>query len=355
MKRLWFFFPENDIALAHGNAGFTAPAAAVALRRAGEVLPLWMASPGDYVLCNGVDDAWMGDIQYRYGIVADVWNHEDFDCIPTPWGWSAASRRVFENCGFAADRLPSSDTLDCYRQLSHRRTSAALARMLSGMLTFVEAGAMEISDQAELAEVLGDGRRHVVKSPWSSSGRGVRFVGPDRVDEVVRQAVGTIRRQGSVMVEPTVDDRMDFALLYEIEGGAAHYRGLSLFATDMATGRYMGNIVAAQDILASRLSCRVSAERLARLVAAVEISLNTLLGADYVGPVGVDLMAAVDGSVHVAEMNLRYTMGFLSLALTRLVPSGKEYIYEMITGRDVPDGAISLTPPSAPLQFVLRP
>ena len=32
----------------------------------------------------------------------------------------------------------------------------------------------------------------------------------------------------------------------------------------------------------------------------------------YHGPLGVDLMACADGSIHVAELNLRHTMGMVA-------------------------------------------
>jgi hypothetical protein len=32
----------------------------------------------------------------------------------------------------------------------------------------------------------------------------------------------------------------------------------------------------------------------------------------YRGPLGVDLMVCADGSVHVAEMNVRHTMGMVA-------------------------------------------
>ena len=40
------YFPENDLALASGQAAYTPPPAALALHAAGEALPLWMASAG---------------------------------------------------------------------------------------------------------------------------------------------------------------------------------------------------------------------------------------------------------------------------------------------------------------------
>lgn len=355
MKRLWLFYPENDIALAHGNSNFTAPAAAVALHRAGEILPIWMASSGDYVLCSGVNDRWLSAVQSRYGIEADVWNRDDFDCVPSPWGWSAASRKVFENCGFPAGALPSQDVLDVYRELSHRRTASIFARMIQQELPFVDAGVEEVSDINVLSAIFADGQPHVVKSPWSSSGRGVQFVVPGRTEEALRQAAGTIRRQGSVMVEPMVDDRLDFAMLYYMEGGRARYHGLSVFVTDRSTGRYAGNLVAAQDILAASLSHRVTADMLVALERAVAPVLERLLGGVYEGPVGIDMMAGTSRRIHIAEINLRYTMGFLSVSLERLVPYGERYIYEIISGNGVPEGAICLTPPSSVMQFVLHP
>lgn len=365
MRRLWLFNPENDLALAAGRASYTPPAAAVRLRRSGALLPMWLAGADDYVLCDGAPREWIERMRGDFGLGGRVWDGS-LPVSPTPWGWSQHSRGVYERAGVPPDMLPDDDRLEVYRELSHRRTAAWLHRLVAAKLDFeIWPGASEIRSGEELRDYISRYGEVAVKLPWSSSGRGVSFA--DSTTDL-RQAEGAIARYGSVLAEPRAERLADLAMLYMAGEGGVEYRGLSVFETD-ARGGYQGNVVAGQETLVARVGALYPAERLRKVAKAVGDGLAQLLGGRYRGPVGVDMLLArtSDGEtvLHATvEINLRYTMGFVALALAPRVEG--EAVYRIENGdtthtcRYVADGGrltaglLALTPPGGDFTFVLQ-
>ncbi|MDE7388948.1 MAG: hypothetical protein K2M97_06845 [Muribaculaceae bacterium] len=306
MSKLHLFNPENDLALAAATANYTPPRAARELHRAGALLPLWYAEPGDCVYAPEADAEAVERLSARYGLGVSVGTAGD----PAPWGWSANAVRQFRRIGSDG---PFPD-VELYRQLSHRRTAMLLHRALQDALPYrLPASPMEITDVAQLPY----GRDFFIKAPWSGSGRGVADASllPRRQGE--RLCAGIIARQGSVMVEPKLDKIRDFALLYMVEpDGRVRYRGLSLFFNGSANA-YGGNIVAPPGRLAELLAADYISETAAVVAAALEPIVS-----GYTGPVGVDMMLyrGDDGSQTICptvEVNMRMTMGAVALSLAR--------------------------------------
>ena len=124
-----------------------------------------------------------------------------------PWGWDLALRALLKRSGVGEQLLPTDGKLERIRLLSHRRTSAQLLPLLQTDGTIGEAYECSTTEQvAVLKEQYG---QVVVKAPWSSSGRGVRF------DENAAWASNVIARQGSVMVEPYYNKVKDFGMEFE--------------------------------------------------------------------------------------------------------------------------------------------
>lgn len=354
MPRLWLFNPENDIALASGSANFTPPPAAIEMRRAGQLLPLFLCGADDRVVCEGINNHWFEDFRERFGIEADVWNHSCAGFTPRPWGWSMAARRTFEHIGFSRDALPSDAQLKDWRELSHRRTAALLHDYISrhtGLRLWPKA--IETADTAVLSDIVGEYGRAVVKQPWSSSGRGVKFFDSERnsMAQLLEQAAGTIRRQGSVMVERMMTGHSDFALLYECKDGAARYVGPSVFNAD-SSGNYTGNLVERAERLRIRLEKLTGRETLENLVDALRSAISSIIAPRYEGPVGIDLCYG-DGLIHICEANLRYTMGFVALGIANHLREDEDTKL-LAVGTEIPAGAIPLTPPGTSMRFFIK-
>ncbi len=360
---LHIFNPEHDIALASGLENFTAPHAGRQLRHDLGFLPALWATDGDCVL---VDDAELAKtsmqklaVAARKHLGARAFDNFSIDFLQPgarrvadcdsvePWGWDAALCARLRRMGVGDALLPGDEQLREIREWSHRRTSIWLLKHLldDGVATAISQcplndeslggksySIMQPFDQRPLPEEFSSVdeawstlacrfRGGVVKAPWSSSGRGVRFFvkNDDKTEANVKAwARGVIARQGSVVVEPYYKKVKDFGMEFEARAdGKVYYQGLSLFQT--ANGAYTGNIVATERRKWEMMSRYFPAEQLYSVKEHICHHLTTLLQGRYQGPLGVDMMVVyAEGGFLLhpcVEVNLRRTMGHVALAL----------------------------------------
>lgn len=313
MASLLLFNPENDLALAANSANYTPPAAAVRIRRAGALLPMWFAQPGDFILASPEMESAAAEMREKYRLHGKIFTSADIPEIDrcVPWGWSAHTVRTFRNAGISGEILPDSQEIECLRLLSHRRTSISILNALSFTSLPVEATTL---DEA-FAAVSSFGGSAYLKFPWSGSGRGV-FPVASGSDSLRSLAAASIRRQGSVIIEPSYSPVTDFAMLFYCNGGKARFHGLSIFKT-LPGGAYSGNIIASQEYIAGSIGLAQST--LDSLRSRLEKALTGCVAHAYDGPIGVDMMIADKNGKQIVvpciEVNLRYTMGFVAQAI----------------------------------------
>lgn len=328
MPKLHLFFPENDLALAKNTARYTAPPTVVKLRRAGATLPLWYGAPGDFVLIDGVNSQWYNRITNLFNIGTKPTAQYCADTSPAPWGWSLASRHYFEHKNTPDCMLPTDAELARIRNLSHRHISIEIGTRLEKALQFRIAPTakefLSVDDIKKYIEELGSA---VIKLPWSSSGRGVIPIEAKDLEKQSRAIEGILNKQGSVLVEPLYDKTLDFASLFEMNEGKCTFQGLSVFETT-GFGSYSGNILASTDELHRMIDIALgNNNQLDALLSALPPILKDLIGKDYNGAIGIDMMA-VNGEgytlVPAVELNLRMTMGHVCHRFYRdYVESGK--------------------------------
>ena len=359
------FNPEHDIALASGLSNFTAPHAGRQLRHDLGFLPALWASEDDVVLVD--DQEWAQrkwqrvvsrirrQLQLELPQAASISLRASagknlgqiFQNLgPTeknlgltgraiePWGWNAALRAWLQRLGASKESLPTEEELLTIRELSHRRTAAALLPLLRAEGTVGEA--FECRTAEEVEALLARYQKVIMKAPWSSSGRGLRFLSTDRTP--LSQQAGWLRNmlqaQGSVMVEPLYNKVKDFGMEFMSDGrGRVSYLGLSLFHTE--NGAYTGNILATEQAKLEMLTRYIPEALLREVQERICRELGRVFDGKYQGPFGVDMMVVgkeapllpspLDGSGAEAktfllhpcvEINLRRTMGHVALALT---------------------------------------
>ena len=338
------FNPEHDIALASNLSNFTSPHAGRQLRHDLGFLPALWAAPGDVILVDDVQSSaaafrrTMQMAKRRFGSVFKL----NTKCFPLkntlfftgkqsaslaevtcvdPWGWNKALCANLKRIGIAESLLPSESLLDTIRQLSHRRTSARLLPLLRQPETVGES--YECQSSAEVERYLLEYGRLVLKAPWSSSGRGLRFLDTER-NTLASQAgwlKNVLERQGSVMAEPFYNKVKDFGMEFTaLSDGSIRYDGLSLFHT--TNGAYTGNILATELVKRSLISRYLSTDMLDNVQSEICRCLPALLNNQYTGPLGIDMMIVTKANgngflLHpCVEINLRRTMGHVALTLT---------------------------------------
>ena len=325
MRRVFLFNPENDIALGSGMPRLTPPRQAALLHRAGSMLPFWLGAGEDSVVVGNADlraaEVWREELRARYGVegpcpVADL--RTIGEARLSPWGWSLDAVSQFERLGIDRARMASvEETVGIRRGLSHRRSSLEFLRLWRQRGNYLPyAMPLEAKSVTEVEELVREWGGAFVKSPWSSSGRGVFPVSLSTLAVSLPRVEGVIRRQGSVMVEPELPRLQDFAMLFDYAGGEARFGGYSLFFNSTATN-YGGNYVGSDDMIVARLAQWLPRRDVEQARSEAQAILRLVLGNGYEGPLGVDMMVCGDcgGDCWIApcvEINLRYTMGFVA-------------------------------------------
>ncbi len=341
MMTLHIFNPEHDIALASGLENFTAPHAGRQLRHDLGWIPALWADDDDCIL---VEDEEGGKrcrsrLQGKLAIKSKslLTASPTFDQITAidPWGWNAALRHQLLRWGVNEQILPTRETLTQLRDLSHRRTAAALLKALVQLKGTI--GDVRLCfRENEVLDCLQHWTKVVVKAPWSSSGRGVRFVEGSMTDSMKGWLQNILRSQGSVTVEPYYNKVKDFAMEFSSNGkGIIEYKGLSLFHTQ--NGAYTGNLLATEEYKEQFLTQYIPQELLQYVRLSICKQLAPVIGTEYRGPFGIDMMivATDEGNGFLlhpcVEINLRRTMGHVALALTRrLNPQNDEGIIRVM-------------------------
>ena len=331
---LHIFNPEHDIALAANLSNFTAPHAGRQLRHDLGYLPALWADGNDYVLVENVEDARrdFARVMHRtFDRFVDKRQLAKLDITRVePWGWDLSLRSFLLRYGVKA--VPTEEEIAMMRELSHRKYAVDLLRELEFEGTTGKSWRTDLMSEVE--QSLQSYRRIVVKAPWSSSGRGVRFLDNSLNDYQRRWIKNVIASQGSVVIETYCHKVKDFGMEFESDGkGTVRYLGLSLFHTQ--NGAYTGNVLAMEDEKQEIINRYISED----LLNSVREKICTILGAlykgKYAGPFGVDMMV-VRGDDNVqssmfngpfllnpcVEINLRRTMGHVALELSKQCPSG---------------------------------
>ncbi len=360
--KLHLFNPEHDIALASGLENFTAPHAGRQLRHdLGWIAALWANEEDDAVLVEDGEGAQrtlnrlQGRLQTksRAQLMTKV-SGLDISSVD-PWGWNAALRSQLVRMGVKESVLPSKEWIEQVRALSHRRTAAGV---VCGMKESWNDGSTEVRgyggtridlrgerivgemqecrSEDEVKEWMGRWGKVVMKAPWSSSGRGIRFVESELSVSMQGWLRNTLSSQKSVMVEPMYNKVKDFAMEFCADGkGGIAYQGLSLFHT--SNGAYTGNLLATEEYKQQCLGQFVGTDLLRETQKRICELLAPTIGKNYAGPFGIDMMIVgrSDGEGYLlhpcVEINLRRTMGHVALDLTRRInPQNDEGIVKVM-------------------------
>ena len=318
---LHVFNPEHDLALASGLSNFTAPHAGRRLRADLGYLPALWAGVNDCVLVEHVEQARRvyGRLRARVGgspcrfVDKSQLRNLPIDRVE-PWGWDMALRAALIRYGVSPEACANEAEITDVRKYSHRRYAAEVLRLLDWNPP------AEVSSVEAVEQCLSASPRLVVKAPWSSSGRGVRFIGGELSDYQRGWLRNIIAQQGSVMVEPFYPKVKDFGMEFEaLPDGQIRYVGLSLF--DTRNGAYTGNVIASEEDKMEMISRYIPISLIDFVRVKIMDALGQVIGRHYVGPFGVDMMilSKPDNQgflIHpCVEINLRRTMGHVAIEM----------------------------------------
>lgn len=274
------FYPSHDIALANGVKHFNPPAAALRL-------------------------------QEDLASLSDIWNQEL--AHPQPWGWDWDTRHyIHKQLGIKLSELPSDEDLQLIRQLSSRAQTIPLLKAIGyqGELPLC------IDSEESLSHFLNalDGqKKYVLKSPWSSSGRGLIRTDQGTMENVFKRSSSVIRKMGCIVAEPWLENKVrDFAMLFHVGREEVRFLGYSLFEND-DNGTYRFGYLLSNADMESRLDRPSLTDIRQQLLSYLTTLFTPLMGHSWqLGYVGIDMMTLDSELTPVmpcVEMNLRATMG----------------------------------------------
>ena len=319
---------SHDLALAHNVANYTPP-------RNVQIMERDLASLVDL----------LPEAEIAYNEYAPI------------WGWDISFVNKLRCSDIKSQlSLPTLEQLADIRRLSSRLTAVemlpAIRRRLPEGTTVGESwyGNNENENDNENE----DSQRFIVKADYSGSGRGLRVVEGREFKEFKVQGsrfkVQGLRAKGDFVVEPYYDKVKDFALEYLVTATKVRFLGLSVFETNF-NNAYVGNYIAPQEVLWQRISKYVPQFDFEELIEVVNKELRSRFVGHYLGPVGVDMMVVKKPTpdpshregrkeecgflVHpCVEVNVRRTMGELSLHMLPLLAEGVEGWFRIIFDKD---------------------
>ena len=317
MERIYYFNPAHDMALANNSPYYKAPTEIERMAYDLAVLPAWYGEKGK-IKVGQLQQVELLHLQIAHKeLLPDVawtckWESGEY----MPWGWDAAMLYLLRANGVDASCLPTDEQIAKIRYLSGRQRCVEVLGKMKNIPGIC--GDMKICQSlSEVHFYMSDMGDIVLKSPWSGSGRGVMKVNAltwsDSVEGWIKRV---LRSQGEIMVEPLFDKICDFAMEFFADGsGIVSFVGYSWFETD-TYGNYKENRLCSDRRIEQMLAVYVSIATLQRVKFVLTEQLSFLLGENFRGYLGVDMMICrVNGRYRFhpcVEINLRMNMGIVS-------------------------------------------
>ena len=354
MRAIHLFNPGYEAAVLSGQVRYTPPVNVQIMRRDLAALPMWYAEPGDWVWCEEEVEPMLKDLLpadiHPFGQVMTTKNlmqqlTTGTVCRAQPWGLSPDSLYgMAQLAQQVAGEVRGTDWTADYRRLTGRQTAAVCLCRLCTLLPNVEWPQVPTfcSSLAEVRTCIIPGKGpYVLKTPFSSSGRGLLWCAEGLAEKEKAWVQGAIRKQGAISVERGLDKVLDFAMEFQVEEtGEVRYEGLSLFET-AERGAYMGNRLASETLLRQTLLNYVEESLFEQVKQTLSVLLKEQYAPYYQGYIGVDMLIYRTETGAFAwhpcvEINMRYTMGLVALRLAqRLLAEQASGLFQITYHKEV--------------------
>lgn len=337
MAKLHFFNPGHETAVRQGLKNYTPSANVRRMTRELASLPMWYADADDFVFTETLtEDAtfFESEIMTALQLPATRVSRKEIEqkkCLRDKsletalWGLSPHDIHRFDR--LKADCLPNLSVPvwnDAYKQLTGRQTTLACLALLQKQMP----PTMLLPEMPVFCENLREVEQYmnihtppfVVKTPFSSSGRGLLWLNGSLTNKEMEWIGGALKKQNAVSIEPALDKLQDFAMEFYSDGnGTVTYEGLSVFQAEQR-GAYSGNRLGDPMQLEAPFKKRFG-NAFTQINKAVQNALSQLYGSVYTGYLGVDMLVYRHGTellIHpCVEINMRYTMGLVALRISQ--------------------------------------
>lgn len=336
---LHVFNPEHDLVLAAGEGNFTPPKMVRNFYADLGFLPALWAKEGDIVWVADVEAAreklrhikratqhivLMNDDMLTSFLLSN--NGMEGNLTVEPWGWDRKMKCKLTTISRSSLMLPSDSWLDEVRRMSSREWMAQnflpelKTQLIRKGLSRIVGHSFVLHSMQQLRTLLLRHPLIVVKAPWSSSGRGIRYIDRTPDPSTAGWCANIIDRQGCITAEPYYNKICDFGMEFFCHpDGTVRYLGLSIFKTSKRM--YTGSLLATEADKRAIPARYVDVNALDIIADTAAQLSQQLFSGVYTGPFGIDMMVVSDAdgapAIHpCVELNLRRTMGHVALALS---------------------------------------
>jgi hypothetical protein len=269
---------------------------------------LWLAGAGDALLLR---DPWTEQLRQeavRRGVEL-VSPHRPGDLSAytfTPWGWTPSAVATGERvCAKVSQPVPF-DVLA-------RVNSKLWSHELEVELGWAQPGAAIADAFDDLEQAVANACPHrddkwVIKSPFGFAARDrVLGRGPSLEWPQARWCERRFEKGERLIFQPWLEVIREYGIVMEISvGGAYCIQGISDLQTNGA-GTGKGYL----------LGRRPAPQRMVELERVATVVGERLFREGYVGPIGIDALEHARGFHPLLEINARYTMGFVAVAIEK--------------------------------------
>lgn len=341
MSSLHYFNPGHETAVSQNTSNYTPPKNVRLMIRDLAYLPAWYGEVEDFVwiedeseaLRRFREEALFGTAMLPRPVGRETLRRQPNilpECDAAPWGLSPQAISLFHSLRQTNLRIPEWKSI--YRELTARQTAARSLVLLKMELPEIKLPEVPVFCKTEddLRNFLfrHTGETCILKSPFSSSGRGLLWLPEARLGQKEAEwARRVIAKQGAVSVEVALDKLLDCAWEFRTDGaGGIRYEGLSVFGTG-ERGAYSGNLLGSEAYREEQLEVYIAPAEILRIRKALTEVLRQVFATEYSGYLGVDMLVyrGKDGHPRLhpcVEINMRYTMGMVALRLSRLLDEG---------------------------------
>ncbi len=336
MPQIHYFNPGHETAILLGKSNYTPPTNVRIMHHDLAGLPLWYAEAEDYVYVPEASllSSYREELPLRLPTARPIDRDllrkqagELPELMASPWGLSLPALHLFEQL---QKEIHAPITVPKWKEdfvyLTGRKSAAYCLDRLRTLLPNqpIPATPRFCNHIEEIKAYLQHNEApFVIKTPYSSSGRGVQWIHSHTLSEMDQKWIlGALTKQGTVSIEQGLCNQQDFAMEFYSDGeGMVQYQGLSIFQTEKGSA-YSGNRLQRQEKMEDILTQWVSKEKLQKVKEAVTQVLKESYGSLYSGYMGVDMLiyqtADQQYAIHpCVEINMRYTMGMVALQLFR--------------------------------------
>ena len=336
---IYIFNATSEMAISNGTVSFMPNRILTRFEQDLDVLPMYYAQSKDVVLVNQLPDSqFLKSIEKvgvhlpRFVLFPQALTNQSFlkeeKAQLRPWGWSPRIHHQLapfkSQCGPDYFNQPNAHWKPEHKDLYSRKIALECLQHISENKPsekYISPDLFPVicTKQEEVADLQQKWQQIVIKSPWSSSGRGLQVLRKAFINKSVEQALGgVLKSQGYVMVEALVNKQLDFSVQFYADGkGKLEFLGFEFFDTN-DNGQYQANYLGFTPEQFDQSLNQKEQETL--VTGLVEAMSANRIPHEYCGYLGIDCLLFLDSEDNIKvqpclEINLRYNMGTIALKL----------------------------------------